>query len=95
MKRRGSKKELVVLASYLEIDEEFLRDCVERGALNLEEFPADPRAASPAQLARLRRLQRLCGGLDLDVFAGSIIVELLERLDSLRRDLELLRRSGL
>ena len=35
-----------------------------------------------------RHLQRLCRGLDLDVFAGAIIVELLEQMEALRRELD-------
>lgn len=83
--KRGKEKELRLLAAHLEIEVDFLQECVEHGALRVEELSEDLRAVSPAQLARLRRLQRLCRGLDLDVFAGSIIVELLEQLDALRR----------
>ena len=55
---------------------------------DLVEAPAGP---PPALRARLRRIQRLCRGLDLDVFAGSIVVDLLEKIDEMERDLERLR----
>ena len=86
--KRGRRSGLRVLAEHLELDVEFLEQCVSHGALRGEELPEDPLSVSPAQLARLRRLQRLCRGLDLDVFAGAIIVELLEQMEALRRELD-------
>lgn len=76
------------LSAHLRIDVEFLEQVAAHG----EPLP-DPRAASPAELARLRRLQRLCRALDLDVFAGALVVELLERAESLSRELEDRRRG--
>jgi hypothetical protein len=73
------EQELHALAEHLGVDVEFLRECVRHGVI----VPTET-ARSAAQLARLRRLQRLCHGLELDVFAGAIIVELLERLDELQ-----------
>jgi len=86
--RQARATNLRALSAHLRIDVEFLEQVSAHG----ETLP-DPRAASPAELARLRRLQRLCRALDLDVFAGAIIVELLERAESLARELED-RRSG-
>ena len=83
---------LETLAAEFEIELEFLRLCVEEGAVREEDLAPEPPAPSAAALARLRRLQRLCRSLDVDVFAGSIIVDLLERLEDMRRDLE--RRRG-
>ena len=90
--KRAASKTLVVLAARLEIDVEFLRECERHGALRFNERTKDA-AFSPLESARLRRLQRLCRGLDLDVFAGAIIVDLLERLDALNRDLDRVRRE--
>jgi len=75
------------LSSYTEIDVVFLHDCLEHGALSADELPEDPHALSPAQLSRLRRLQRLCAGLQIDVYAGAIIVDLLEELDRARAEI--------
>ena len=80
---------LEALAADVDIEFDFLLLCVREGAVREEELAQEP--PTPAALARLRRLQRLCRGLDVDVFAGSIIVDLLERLDA-RRDFE--RRRG-
>ncbi|NNN05059.1 MAG: hypothetical protein HKL90_04080 [Elusimicrobia bacterium] len=85
---RARRKDLVVLSRHLEIQVEFLEQCVRHGALDLDELPPDPVSASPAHWARLRRLARLCRDLELDVFAGAIIVDLLEQRDALRRELD-------
>ena len=85
-----SDARLESLAFELEIDQEFLHLCVEHGVVRLEDLSSG--AETPgARRARLRRLQRLCRGLDLDVFAGSIIVDLLEKMGEMERDLERLR----
>ncbi|MDD5303870.1 MAG: chaperone modulator CbpM [Elusimicrobia bacterium] len=76
------------LAALLEIESSFLEQCVRHGAVRLEAFAEDRAEFLPAQLARLRRLQRICLGLDIDVFAGGIIVDLLDRMDGLQCDLE-------
>lgn len=93
--KRVKKTAIRVLAEHMHVEVEFLERCVEIGALNPEELRDDPFALPPARSARLRRLQRLCRGLELDVFAGSIIVDLLEQLDDLRRELERPRGAGL
>jgi hypothetical protein len=81
------KDNIKALASYTEIDVVFLHDCLEHGALGPDPLPEDPHALSPAQLARLRRLQRLCASLQIDAYAGAIIVDLLEELDRVRADI--------
>lgn len=80
--------ELRALAERLEFELEFLRECDRHGVALPDE--SDEAAA---RLAKLRRLRRLCAGLELDVFAGSIIVDLLEEMDRLRRDLDRLTRG--
>jgi hypothetical protein len=86
--KRRKEPELRLVAARLELDVEFLQECVRHGAVPAEDLRRD---IPPARSARVRRLQRICRGLDLDVYAGSIIVELLEQLDALRRDLDRLR----
>jgi len=85
---------LEVLAAQLELEDDFLRLCVAHGVVSVEELPEEPPLLPADRLARLRRLQRLCRGLDVDVFAGAIIVDLLERLEERERDLERLRGRG-
>jgi MerR HTH family regulatory protein len=90
MSAKRSKRLEAVAADY-SIEIEFLELAVHEGAVREEELTEEAHAA--AALARLRRLQRLCASLDLDVYAGSIIVDLLERLESAQAELE--RRRGL
>lgn len=85
--KRGAR--LKALAEEFSIELEFLELAVEEGAVTEEELAREDRAA---ERERLRRLQRLCRTLDLDAYAGAIIVDLLERLEESRRELE--RRRG-
>jgi hypothetical protein len=80
-----------ILAARLELEHDFLLLCVSHGVLRADELDERPDVLPPARLAKLRRLQRLCRGLDIDVYAGAIIVDLLERLDEMERDSERLR----
>jgi hypothetical protein len=89
MSARRSRK-LEDLAAECSIEIEFLELAVHEGAVSEEELRAEEHAA--AARARLRRLRRLTASLDLDVYAGSIIVDLLERLESAQAELE--RRRG-
>jgi len=50
--------------------------------------PEENAELTPSQLVRLRRLERICRSLDIDVFAGCIIVDLLDRADQLESELE-------
>ena len=82
---------LQMLARVMEIESAFLEQCVRHGAVRLEDLPEDRAEFPPSELARLRRLQRICHSLDIDVFAGCIIVDLLDRMDKLQDELEQLR----
>ena len=77
---------LEALAADFEIEIEFLELAVREGAVREDELAHEARSA--AALARLRRLQRLCASLDLDIYAGSIIVDLLERLEGIQHELD-------
>lgn len=81
-KRRDKLK---ALSEDFSIEFEFLELAVSEGAVSEEELEAEEHAAA---LARLRRLQRLCASLELDVYAGAIIVDLLERLERAQDELE-------
>jgi hypothetical protein len=82
---------LEALAADYEIEIEFLELAVQEGAVREDELAQEARSA--AALTRLRRLQRLCASLDLDIYAGSIIVDLLERLEKSQDELERHRRG--
>ncbi len=58
----------------------FLRECLRCGAL--EAPPGDAKGWS-----RLRRLERLCGALDVEPVVAALILELLERIDALETEL--------
>lgn len=83
-----------LLATVMEIESSFLEQCVRHGALSLEDLPEDIAEVAPAQLSRLRRLQRICRDLDIDVFAGCIIVDLLDRMAGLQQEVERLRAAA-
>jgi hypothetical protein len=71
-------------AAELGLDDEFLLQCARLGVLPAEETEE----LDAAQRARLRRMERLCRALELDAFAGALVVELLEALEAARRDLD-------
>ena len=87
-----TSERLCMLASILEIDVDFLEECIRCGVIRLEDIPEDRGEISACEQARLRRLRRICCGLEIDVYAGSIIVDLLGCMDELRRELD--RRGG-
>lgn len=77
--------DLAELARRLGTETSFLAQCLEAGALELDDISAMARATTSPGRARLLRLQRLCRGLEMEPFAASIILDLLERLDELER----------
>ncbi|MCX5788372.1 MAG: hypothetical protein NTX64_07715 [Elusimicrobia bacterium] len=79
---------LLWLAELLEMESGFIEECLRCGALSPDDLPQQRAAVPAATAARLRRLRRLCLSLDVDVYAGAIIVDLLERLDELQREME-------
>ncbi len=73
-------------ATLLGIEASFLRQCVQYDVIHLKDIRPESVELLPSQVARLRRLQRICHSLDIDVFAGCIIVDLVERIDELQRE---------
>jgi len=55
---------------------------------------SDEVTGAELDVLRLRRVQRISLALDLDAFAGGIIVDLLEEIERMRRDLDRLRAYG-
>lgn len=76
--------ELDKLGAVLGIESSFLRQCVRYEAIRMDEIRQERAELPPKQVARLRRLQRICHSLDIDVFAGGIIVDLVERIHELQ-----------
>jgi hypothetical protein len=87
-----TSERLRLLSTLLQMETDFLEECARCGVIPVEELPPERVEVPPSEQAKLRRLRRICRSLDIDVYAGSIIVDLLERLDELQRELE--RRSG-
>lgn len=90
----GGTERLLMLATLAEVEPAFLEECVGYGTIRLEELSESRAELAPSQLARLRRLHRICRSLELDAFAGCIIVDLLDRMDGLQRQLERLRAAA-
>lgn len=83
-----TSERLLMLAAVIEVESDFLEECVRYGAVSLEELPEGCEEFTPTQLSRLRRLQRICRSLEVDVYSGCIIVDLLDRVDALERELQ-------
>lgn len=90
----GERERLRRLAAVVEIESGFLEQCVLCGALLIEELPEEAPEFPAPKAARLRRLQRICRVLDIEVYAGSIIVDLLADVETLQEELERLRAAG-
>lgn len=59
-----------------------LTELVELGWLASE---TGPRVFQDEDIMRVRKLERICGAFELPVIGGTIIVDLLERVDRLER----------
>ena len=59
-----------------------LSELVELGWLTSE---TGPRVFQDEDILRVRKLERICGTFELPVIGGTIIVDLLERVDKLER----------
>jgi hypothetical protein len=86
-------EKIKALSDLLELESGFLESCLRWEDQRWEELLAGSAEVPPALSARLRRIHRLCRDLDLDAYAGSIVVDLIERVEALRRELERLRAS--
>lgn len=78
------QKRLEALAVHLEIEAQFLQQCLRCEAIGLDDLRQEGADLPHAHVSRLRRIQRICHDLDIDVFAGCIIVELVDRIDELQ-----------
>jgi len=85
---------LEMLSAVLRMEPTFLQQCVQYEVICLDDIRQERVELPPAQVDRLKRLQRICRSMDIDVFAGCIIVDLVDRVDELQRELEHLLRAG-
>ena len=83
-----SKKQINALAERLQIQTDLLEECIEAGAVIVESPLKGSAEFPPSISARLRRIQRICTSLDMDIFAGGVVVDLLERMDEMQRELD-------
>lgn len=87
------REQVESLAEITRIEVAFIEECLECGAVELKGIDQGSMEITPSQLAKLRRLQRICRDLEVDILAGSIIVDLVDRVDEMERELEWLRRG--
>lgn len=76
------------LAELMRLDVSFIEQCLSSKTIDAKDAAQGEPELSPLQLARLRRLRRICASFDIDVIAGSIIVDLLERIAELEAEME-------
>ena len=89
-----SKRQVKSLAAFYEGELEFLEQCVELDVLRLEDASSAAVRPTAKQLAKFRRLQRVCASLELDAVAGAIIVDLLERIQSMEDEMMRLKSAA-
>ncbi|PIP82113.1 MAG: hypothetical protein CO113_04180 [Elusimicrobia bacterium CG_4_9_14_3_um_filter_62_55] len=86
------REQVEYLVEVTRIEAAFIEECLECGAVELKGSDPGSVEITPSHLAKLRRLQRICRDLDVDILAGSIIVDLLDRVDEMERELKWRRR---
>lgn len=89
---KSRREKLESLAEITRIEVAFIEECLDCGAVQLKEIEQGRMEISPSHLAKLRRLQRICRDLEVDILAGSIIVDLVDRVNEMERELEWLKR---
>ena len=74
------------LCRALSIDASFFMECVRESAVEIEEVEGRVNLRNASAL-RLRRLQRLCGALDVELPVALLLLELTRRVDELEEKL--------
>ena len=83
---KPSDPEIQRLCRVLHIDAEFFFECVRESAVEIEEIDGRVHLGNASAL-RLRRLERLCDALDVDVPVALLLLELTRRVDELEEKL--------
>ena len=84
------RSKLIALEEFIQITDstqERVVELVEMGWLTPNRTAEAALIFGHADAYRLRKLERLCADFELHTLAGSIVVDLLERIDSLERRL--------
>ena len=83
---KPSDPEIQKLCRVLHIDAGFFVECVRESAVEIEEIDGRVNLGNASAL-RLRRLERLCDALDVDVPVALLLLELTRRVDELEEKL--------
>jgi hypothetical protein len=78
------------LCRELHLDVSFFMECVRASAVKIEEIDGKARLGNATAL-RLRRLERICDALDVDVSVALLLLELTRRVEELEERLRLAR----
>jgi hypothetical protein len=78
--------EIQRLCGALHIETGFFVECVRESAVEIEEVEGRVNLRNASAL-RLRRLQRLCGALDVELPVALLLLELTRRVDELEEKL--------
>lgn len=83
------KADLEALARLFDLNQGFLRQCLEESVVAVERDDAGQAALSAAGLRRLRRIERVAAALDVEPDVAALLVDLSDRVaeleDRLRR----------
>lgn len=76
------------------ISPEHLQEIIALGWIEARTGAAETQMFKDGDVYRVRKLERICGDFELPVIGGTIIVDLLERIDRLERLVQALDRLG-
>jgi hypothetical protein len=82
----ASDPEIQKLCRVLHIDAGFFVECVRESAVEIEEVEGRVKLGNASAL-RLRRLERLCEALDVELPVAMLLLELTRRVDELEEKL--------
>lgn len=85
------RSSLIVRAEFVELSgttTSRVDDLLDMGWLAPTRTAEDAQLFRPADVYRMRKLERLCADFDLHTLGGTIVVELLERIEDLERQLK-------
>ncbi len=77
------------------IPPEHLQELVALGWLETRTTAAEAQMFHDADIYRVRKLERICGAFEIPLVGGTIIVDLLERIERLERLLDRMEQAGI